>query len=36
MTDLLIYLIYITPFLAFLALAGWAADRLAEWVPDVE
>ena len=36
MTDLLLYLIYIVPFLAFLALAGWAADRLADKFPDVE
>ena len=36
MTELLLYLIYIVPFLGFLALAGWAADRLAKWFPDVE
>ena len=30
MTDLLLYLIYIVPFIAFLALAGWAADRLQQ------
>ena len=36
MTDLLLYLIYIVPFLAFLALAGWAADRLAEWFPNLD
>ena len=36
MTDLVLYLIYITPFLGFLALAGWAADKLTEQFPDME
>mgnify|MGYP001608527278 CR=1 FL=1 len=36
MTDLLLYLIYIVPFLGFLALAGWAAKKLADKFPDLE
>ena len=36
MTDLLLYLIYIVPFIGFLAFAGWTADRFAEWFPDLD
>ena len=36
MPDLLLYLIYIVPFIGFLAFAGWAADRLADKFPDMD
>ena len=36
MTDLLLYLIYIVPFLAFLALAGWAAIGRVNSMTDAE
>lgn len=36
MIDFLLYLLYVTPFLAALALAGWAADKLADKFPDMD